>query len=85
MTSRVILALAMLMGSAIAPVVATPVQQGLSVVGEPGVRSPVLGDPGTRSVNPHWTAAQWARADRQGSGTMDGNQPDRAEAGAGAR
>ena len=79
------MALTMLIGSGIAPVFATPNPQGLTITGESASRNPILGDPGSRTVNPHWTAQQWAQADRQNPGTMNGNQPDRAEAGGGGR
>ena len=85
MTLRIILTMAMLIGVGAAPALAAPLQQSLEVTQEPGVRSPIDGDPGVRSFNPHWTARQWARADRQGPGTENGNQPDRAAAGGGGR
>jgi hypothetical protein len=85
MTSRIVLALALLVGSGIAPVFAAPYQQDVSISSGVNLRNPIYGDPGLRSANPHWTARQWARADRQGLGTENGNQPDRAEAGGGAR
>jgi len=75
----------MLTGIGIAPVFAAPYQQGAPVTSEPAGRNPIDGDPGSQTVNPHRTAKEWARADRQGPGTENGNQPDRAEAGGGAR
>jgi len=69
----------------VAPALAAPYQQSLSITAQPDARSPVYGDPGARTFNPHWTVRQWALADHQGPNTENGNQPDRAEAGAGAR
>jgi hypothetical protein len=85
MTSRVILALAMLISLGAAPVFAAPDQQGQPMMVVQDVRSPAYGDLGARAATPHWTALQWARADHQAPGTVNGNQPDRAEAGSGAR
>ena len=85
MTSRIVLAAAMLMSVGAGSVFAAPNQQALSIPVAQDVRSPSAGDPAARAVNPHWTPQQWVRADRQGPGTANGNQPDRAEAGAGAR
>ena len=45
-------------------------------------RSPVSGDPGP---NPVGRAANTTNSDRQPRGTTDGNQPDRAASGGGAR
>ncbi len=83
MMSKTVLALTLLSCIATGPVFAQPIQQSTSVTAETGVRKPIYGDPGVRRFNPHWTARQWARADRQGPGTENGNQPDRAEAGGG--
>ena len=55
------------------------------------IRNPELGDPGPKvthvgRVKPtRARAAAIARTDRQGAGTENGNQPDRAEAGGGGR
>ena len=50
------------------------------------VRSPVQGDPVVKPTVHHRTrAAAMARADKQPPGTENGNQPDRAAAGGGAR
>ncbi len=48
-------------------------------------RNPVLGDPGTKNPSARPSAAAEAKADKQPRGTEDGNQPDRAAAGGGAR
>ena len=48
-------------------------------------RNPVLGDPGTTNSKARPSAAAEAKADKQPRGTEDGNQPDRAAAGGGAR
>ena len=85
MMSRTLLAAALFIAAGTAPVFATPNEQPFSITAQPIVRSPVNGDPAALNVNPHMTAQQLAEADRQGPNTMDGNQPDRAEAGAGAR
>lgn len=49
-------------------------------------RNPVQGDPGLHSTSSASTrAAEEAKADKQPPGTENGNQPDRAAAGGGAR
>ena len=55
-------------------------------------RNPVMGDPGTRTTAPASRAARArvraaaiAKSDKQQPGTENGNQPDRAAAGGGAR
>ncbi len=48
-------------------------------------RNPVLGDPGTKNPSARPSAAAESKADKQPRGTEDGNQPDRAAAGGGAR
>jgi hypothetical protein len=53
--------------------------------GTPATRNPVLGDPGTTKSTARPSAAAAAKADKQPSGTENGNQPDRAAAGGGAR
>lgn len=53
--------------------------------GSSTTRSPVLGDPGAKRSTARPSAAAAAKADKQPRGTEDGNQPDRAAAGGGAR
>ncbi len=53
--------------------------------GSSTVRNPVLGDPGTTKAKARPSAAASAKADKQPPGTENGNQPDRAAAGGGAR
>lgn len=48
-------------------------------------RNPNLGDPGSRPSTARPSAAAAARADKQPPGTENGNQPDRAASGGGAR
>ncbi len=48
-------------------------------------RNPVMGDPGNKPAPRRPNARALARADKQPSGTENGNQPDRASAGGGSR
>ncbi len=54
---------------------------------EIGTRNPELGDPGPKPTHMHRVkqtsarAARIARSDKQGPGTENGNQPDRAMSG----
>ncbi len=51
----------------------------------PITRDPVLGTKGRHVRKPKPSAAAEAKADKQPSGTENGNQPDRAAAGGGGR
>lgn len=59
------------------------------ISGDQTTRSPVMGDPvhkgQTRVSRASRRAANIARSDKQAPGTENGNQPDRASAGGGAR
>lgn len=48
-------------------------------------RNPVLGDKGSQPSTARPSAKAVAKADKQPPGTENGNQPDRAAAGGGAR
>lgn len=53
--------------------------------GSATVRNPISGDPGTKPSRVRPSAAAVSKADKQPPGTENGNQPDRAAAGGGAR